>query len=103
MRWGREQSQAVFPGPALELFVKLELVSLNLSAHVQKKTSDCWINADSHSVQGAIKNRRMKSFFGTKVVHAVIWPCSGFTISTISCSVFWWKNRNHVLKFTQSG
>jgi len=65
--------------------------------------SPCLINPDGGVRTGAIIRRQMPTFFRTSAFHAVFWPCSGFTFSTISCSIFWWKNRNHVLKFTQSG
>lgn len=75
----------------------------NYDEFPEENERSCWINPTGGIKTGAIARRKMPTFFRTNAFHAVFWPCSGFTLSTISCSIFWWKNRNHVLKFTQSG
>jgi len=63
----------------------------------------CWIDANRDENQGAIAMRQMENFIGSRAFHSVIWPMSSFLFSVCSCCTFWYKNRNHVLKFTQSG
>merc|ERR1712227_207779 len=65
--------------------------------------SRCWIDDSRDENQGAIAVRQMESFSGSRAFHSVIWPLSAFIFSVFSCCTFWYKNRNHVLKFTQSG
>merc|ERR1712227_513814 len=67
------------------------------------KKSECWIDENRNQIEGALASRKMNSFFDAKIIHAVIWPGLGFSTSILSCSTFWWKNRNRVRTFTQSG
>ncbi|CAG5098909.1 Oidioi.mRNA.OKI2018_I69.XSR.g16081.t1.cds [Oikopleura dioica] len=73
--------------------------------------TQCWINNSNQTaanyetlqVTGAMARKSLGTFFGGKVFHAVFWPLLGFMSSIFCCTTFWYKNRNHVLKFTQSG
>ena len=55
------------------------------------------------NVAGAIRYKTIRSFWTSPVCFAIILPIVGFTVALLSCSVFWWKHRDDILSFTQSG
>ena len=52
---------------------------------------------------GALRRIRITSIWDKRIINSIIFPITGCIFSTISCSIFCWKNKGNALKFTQSG
>lgn len=52
---------------------------------------------------GALRRIRITSIWDRRIINSIIFPITGCIFSTISCSIFCWKNKGNALKFTQSG